>query len=207
MGSLDAYLVAGAFALLGESVLAVRVVQVALFAAVLLTGYAVGLRFSGDRQTALLATMMLAFPPVLLTLYTTASLGGYGEALLAGNLLLWWGHRLGCEDARRRGLWLVWGLVAGLGFWTLGLVLVYLVPVSLWLLWRLRARPWQGCLLAALGFAAGSMGPKVRGACDFVRETGQRSVIGQLSDLVAIMKGEAGTLISNDIDGIIYADH
>jgi hypothetical protein len=157
MGSLDAYLVAGAFALLGESVLAVRVVQVALFAAVLLTGYAVVLRFSGGRQTALLATVLLAFPPALLTLYTTASLGGYGEALLAGNLLLWWGHRLGCEDVRRRGLWLTWGLVAGLGFWAFGLVLVYLVPVALWLLWRLRARLWQGYLLAGVGFAAGSL--------------------------------------------------
>ena len=92
MGSLDAYLVAGAFALMGESVLAVRVVQVVLFAAVLMTGYAVVLRFTGDRRAALLAVTLMAFPPVLLTLYTTASLGGYGEALLLGNLLLWWGQ-------------------------------------------------------------------------------------------------------------------
>ncbi|MEE8391288.1 MAG: hypothetical protein V3S14_10910, partial [Anaerolineae bacterium] len=157
MGSLDAYLVAGAFALLGESVLAVRVVQVMLFAAVLLTSYAVVVRFTRDRRTALLTVTLLAFPPVLLTLYTTASLGGYGEALLIGNLLLWWGHRLGWEDTQRRGLWLAWGLVAGLGFWAFGLVLVYLVPVALWLLWRLRARSWQGYLLATLGFVAGSL--------------------------------------------------
>ncbi|MBU0704567.1 MAG: hypothetical protein KKC18_11950 [Chloroflexi bacterium] len=117
MGSLDAYLVAGAFALLGESVLAVRLVQVSLFAAVLLTGYQVALRITEDRRTAQLTVLLLAFPPVLLTLYTTATLGGYGEALLLGNLLLWWGHRLGWEDAHRRGLWLAWGLAAGLGFW------------------------------------------------------------------------------------------
>jgi len=165
MGSLDAYLVAGAFALMGESVLALRVVQVALFVAVLLTGCAVAFRFTGAWHTALLSALLLAFPPVLLTLYTTASLGGYGEALLAGNLLLWWGHRLGWEDAHRWRLWLAWGLVAGLGFWAFGLVLVYLVPVALWLLWRrpepvegwLRARPWRGYLLAALGFGVGSL--------------------------------------------------
>jgi len=157
MGSLDAYLVAGAFALLGESVLAVRVVQVAIFAAALVTSYIVAFRFTGDERTALLTTLLLAFPPVLLTLYTTATLGGYGEALLVGNLLLWWGHRLGYEDTQRWGLWLAWGLVAGLGFWAFGLTLVYLVPVALWLLWRLRAHPWQGYLLAALGFAVGSM--------------------------------------------------
>ena len=60
--------------------------------------------------------------------------------------------------------------------------------------------------LEAMGFAAGSMGPKVKGACQFVRETGHQSAIGQLSDLARIMEGEAGTLISNDIDGIIYGD-
>jgi len=60
--------------------------------------------------------------------------------------------------------------------------------------------------LEALDFAAGSMGPKVLGACQFVRETGHRSAIGRLSELTAIMTGEAGTLISNDVDGIEYGD-
>jgi carbamate kinase len=55
-----------------------------------------------------------------------------------------------------------------------------------------------------LDFAAGSMGPKIRGACKFARETGNSSAIGQLSELAEIMSGAAGTLISNDIDGIVY---
>ena len=58
--------------------------------------------------------------------------------------------------------------------------------------------------LQEMKFADGSMGPKVHGACEFVRETGKKSAIGQLSDLVEIMKGEAGTLVSNNIDGIVY---
>lgn len=58
--------------------------------------------------------------------------------------------------------------------------------------------------LEALDFEAGSMGPKVRGACQFVRETGYRSAIGKLSDLERIMSGEAGTLISEDVDGIQF---
>ena len=58
--------------------------------------------------------------------------------------------------------------------------------------------------LQEMEFVDGSMGPKVRGACEFVRETGHKSAIGQLSDLVEIMRGEAGTLVSNDIDGIVY---
>jgi len=58
--------------------------------------------------------------------------------------------------------------------------------------------------LEAMGFAAGSMGPKVVGACKFVRETGHHSAIGRLSDLADIMTGEAGTLISNEVNGIEY---
>jgi carbamate kinase len=57
--------------------------------------------------------------------------------------------------------------------------------------------------LEQLDFAAGSMGPKVLGACQFVRETGKRSAIGQLSDLVRIMSGEAGTHITADVRGIV----
>jgi carbamate kinase len=58
--------------------------------------------------------------------------------------------------------------------------------------------------LKASDFASGSMGPKVRGACKFVRETGKTSAIGQLSELVNIIDGKAGTLISNQIEGIHY---
>ena len=58
--------------------------------------------------------------------------------------------------------------------------------------------------LEQLEFAAGSMGPKISGACQFVRETGRQSAIGKLSDLTGIMSGERGTLISNHIKGIVY---
>jgi carbamate kinase len=58
--------------------------------------------------------------------------------------------------------------------------------------------------LDALEFAAGSMGPKVRGACKFARETGNDAAIGRLSDLVQIMEGKAGTLVSMNAEGIIY---
>jgi carbamate kinase len=62
-------------------------------------------------------------------------------------------------------------------------------------------------VLEAMSFASGSMGPKVLGACQFVRETGNNSAIGQLSDLKKIIDGEAGTLISNDIKGIQFGEN
>lgn len=49
--------------------------------------------------------------------------------------------------------------------------------------------------LAGYGFAAGSMGPKVEAAIDFVRRTGKRAAIGSLADIERIVAGTAGTNI------------
>ena len=54
-------------------------------------------------------------------------------------------------------------------------------------------------------FAAGSMGPKVDAACRFVRATGKRAAIGELSQLGRILAGEAGTTIDAAATGISYA--
>ena len=42
-------------------------------------------------------------------------------------------------------------------------------------------------------FEEGSMGPKVEAACDFVRRSGGRAVIGALSDMQDMVAGTAGT--------------
>lgn len=55
-----------------------------------------------------------------------------------------------------------------------------------------------------LGFAAGSMGPKVQAACEFARNTGKVAVIGSLADIDAIVQGSAGTRISTATPGISY---
>ena len=58
---------------------------------------------------------------------------------------------------------------------------------------------------AAMSFAAGSMGPKVDAACRFVSATGKRAAIGALADLTKIIAGQAGTTISAEQSGIVYA--
>lgn len=58
--------------------------------------------------------------------------------------------------------------------------------------------------LEKLGFAAGSMGPKVQAACEFARNTGKVAVIGSLPDIEAIVQGTAGTRISTAQPGISY---
>lgn len=58
--------------------------------------------------------------------------------------------------------------------------------------------------LERLGFAAGSMGPKVQAACEFARNTGKVAVIGSLADIEAIAQGEAGTRVTTAKPGLTY---
>ncbi|MBD4635565.1 carbamate kinase, partial [Xanthomonas citri pv. citri] len=44
-------------------------------------------------------------------------------------------------------------------------------------------------------FAAGSMGPKVKAACNFALATGKRAVIGSLEDIQGLVAGTHGTAI------------
>lgn len=57
----------------------------------------------------------------------------------------------------------------------------------------LRATP-HG--LREMGFPAGSMGPKVDAVCRFVELTGGVAAIGTLDDAVAILRGDAGTIVT-----------
>jgi carbamate kinase len=50
--------------------------------------------------------------------------------------------------------------------------------------------------LRAHPFPAGSMGPKVAAAVQFVERTGKRAAIGALADIEKIVAGEAGTNVA-----------
>jgi carbamate kinase len=56
--------------------------------------------------------------------------------------------------------------------------------------------------LMASSFAEGSMGPKVRAACQFVEQTGGLAAIGSIHDTPALIRGEAGTVVARDAAGI-----
>lgn len=62
-----------------------------------------------------------------------------------------------------------------------------------------RASP---AAMAALSFAAGSMGPKVEAACDFVQQTGGIAAIGSLEDALQMLQGTAGTTVAMNVDRI-----
>lgn len=137
MGSMDAFLAAAGFLLFGQQVWVIRLVQGLLYLGVLLTTAILGELAFGSRQVGVGAAWLLAIPVVNLSLYTTASLGGYGEALLWGNLILILALRI-AERLEREGrapahLWLLWGFLAGSGLWVFGLTLVYSLPAAAFL--------------------------------------------------------------------------
>lgn len=143
MGSLDAGLVALGFALFGEDVLVIRVVQGLLYLGTVATTGLLAIRIIGSRRAGLAAGLLMAIPTVNVTLYTTVSLGGYGEALLLGNLLLLLSLRLR-ERPEMLWMWAAWGVVAGLGFWAFGLIVAYALPALLYVLWPRKSVPLAG---------------------------------------------------------------
>ena len=50
-------------------------------------------------------------------------------------------------------------------------------------------------IIELMSFPAGSMGPKVEAACDFVRATGGYAAIGRLADCMGLIAGTTGTRI------------
>jgi carbamate kinase len=59
--------------------------------------------------------------------------------------------------------------------------------------------------LREMSFPAGSMGPKVAAAVEFVTTSGHDARIGALDDLASVLAGTAGTRISMEVDGLSLA--
>jgi len=141
MGSLDAWLVAFGFWLFGENVWVIRLVQGLLYMGVLVTTAKIGEIGLGSKRAGIIAVWLLAVPNVIVTLYTTVSLGGYGEALLLGNLIILLGLQISAAVDQERPVkgwrYLLWGFIVGLGLWVFGLSLVFSIPMGILMLYRL----------------------------------------------------------------------
>jgi hypothetical protein len=141
MGSLDAFLIAGVFKLIGTNIWAVRIVQIGLYSFTLITAAILGRSLTGSWKVGVLAAWLLAIPNVGMTLYTSVSMGGYGEMLLIGNLILLTTLRITRDmknESRNKNHfipWFVLGFLSGFGLWVFGLTLVYSIPAFIYLIW------------------------------------------------------------------------
>lgn len=143
MGSLNALTTASGFAVLGETVTAIRVVQLLKFLVVVGTSYWAAWHLSRRRVVALVAGLMTAIPVTMGAIYTATNIGGYAETLIFGNLLLIYGYDVVWTHLYSVWRWVVLGLVAGLAWWTNGLIIAFALPVALLILWGLVRRAEQ----------------------------------------------------------------
>lgn len=167
MGSLDAILVAVGFKLFGDSVDTIRLVQGGLYLLTIISSIKLCEVLFKSRRAGLITGVLLALPTVNMTLYTTASLGGYGEALLIGSLILlvsWKLNNLMVTPTRNSliyGMAALLGFLIGLGFWANALTMIYSLPavvfVSLnWILRPRRKNEAGWFVLLALGAIVGA---------------------------------------------------
>jgi 4-amino-4-deoxy-L-arabinose transferase-like glycosyltransferase len=161
MGSLDAWLIAIGFRLLGESVTTIRIVESILFLMIVASGFLVAWRFTGRPLIAAVTGLLLAVPTPNVALYTTATLGGYNEILLLGSWMLLLAYDVTADYPDSWSRWLLLGLCAGVGWWTNGLIMVYALPIAILIVYtRIRGRMVRRTLpvlaLALVAFFVGS---------------------------------------------------
>ncbi|HVN54275.1 MAG TPA: hypothetical protein VMT46_08090 [Anaerolineaceae bacterium] len=134
MGSLDAFLVAAGFALFGQQVWVIRLVQTILYLGTITVTFFVAEKGFQSVKAGLVAALLMAIPAVNTTLYTTASLGGYGEAILIGSLILLValeilndpGDRARGNQSSKLSLFSgLFGFLSGMGLWAFGLSLIF----------------------------------------------------------------------------------
>ena len=154
LGAAPAYPLAAWFALVGSSLLTLDLFCYAAGVGVAWTGYLVARRVL-PRGPALVALAVLAIPPLLLARWSISGDLNYPGLLLIGNLVLL-GTVAVVERPGAPAPLLVTGIVAGLGWWTHPLVVVYCVPLAVF---ALRAGlAWRGAAwLFPLGVLLGGL--------------------------------------------------
>lgn len=158
MGSIEAYLGALMFALLGVSEFALKCGLIALYAGFMGVMYLLLARLY-DRFWALIGLALLAFGSDAMLYHQLNAYGGYLETIFFGALMVLLASALargaGTVHQRRLG-YFGWGLAAGLGIWSDPLVLSFVALSALLIVvmrWReLRSR---FAALAVLGLLVG----------------------------------------------------
>ncbi len=202
MGSFDAWLVSAGFAIFGTKIWVIRAIQILLYLCTITLSMLIVSKVSQSKLAVIVTGILLAFPTVNMTLYTTVSLGGYGESLLIGSiLLLLFLIYPKVEISYRSKALLTFsiGILAGFGFWVNSLTLVYSIPVFVLLIYqwfRWKNVGFQFCkifklsLTMMVGLIAG-MTPWIY----FIFQSGWHTAIGEIFGS-AVAVGNRNFLIS-----------
>jgi hypothetical protein len=150
-GTALAYPRAVVLAVVGRDATAMKLCEVAVFAAACLVLWRVGRRMFDERTGQLAAGLMWVFSPALVWESTKVMLY-YTPAVLLATLCMLVCLRLYQEERTRDVAWL--GLIAGLSWWNHPMTLYAVVPSIAWLAWmrpRLIREAWRAVPTAILG--------------------------------------------------------
>lgn len=141
MGSLDAYLVALGFLLFGEKIWVIRLSQVVLYGLVIIFSYLFVDTSFKNKRIAFISSLFLVFPSVNVVLYTTVSLGGYGEALLVGVVSFYIAALIvkGIENHKKINyVYLgILGFLLGVGLYVNPISLTMIIPAFVFVVWNI----------------------------------------------------------------------
>ncbi len=139
-GSLEAYLAALVFSVLGANEWTIRLPALAFSIAFVGAVYWLGITLYG-RWIAVLAGLFVALGPALLSNWSTAVGFSYIEVMVCGTLLLLLAVRYPDPRAMPLAVALAWGVLAGIGMWIQPMMGEYLVPLAVAFALRLLAGP------------------------------------------------------------------
>ena len=137
LGSLEAFTAAPLFRVFDSSTFVLKLVPTAYSLGFLAVSALLARELFGTGP-ALATALYLALPPAMWAVWSTKARGGYAEVLFLGQALLLVSLFLARRPTAR--LAALWGLVAGLAFWTHLLAIVYLVPAAIYVLVGRRGR-------------------------------------------------------------------
>ena len=153
LGSLEAFSAAPLFRVFNSSTFVLKRVPTAYSLAFAAVSAMLARRLFGT-AAAVATAAYLVLPPAMWAVWSTKARGGYAEVLFLGQALLL--ATLALARSPNRPLAMLWGMLAGLAFWTHLLAVVYIVPAVLFLVLARQPR-WSRATtgLALLGTLLG----------------------------------------------------
>lgn len=132
-GTQEVLLTAALFALVGPSVVALKVVPAILIGFACLVTWRIGRLTVGEPAARIGAALMWVWPPFLV-FWSTKARSAYGVGLLCAAVVLWMALRLRERQSRLDAA--VLGFALGCGIWSTQQSLLMALPAVVWLLWR-----------------------------------------------------------------------
>jgi len=139
MGSLESFTAAFIYLFRGMNILSMELVPLFYFFLFLIVNFYLVKEIFG-LEVSVIANLLAAISPPLLSVLNLKALGGYPETLFFGSLFLLLLHR--AEGSKRKKQLLFFaGFVGGLAFWTNNLIVMYFFALAIFMI--LRSRWWE----------------------------------------------------------------